>query len=126
MRAINAWMELIRRQTAEVNEEKPFHPGESLYANCMDLSAILTAIDEQIATLRQVRELLSSASTTELRTEKAVAAIKAKLPESAKQTPKRTMSVEGRASIAAAQKKRWAIKHGASTAKATSNPKKTT
>lgn len=119
-------MEPISRVIGRVSEEKLFDPGESLYANCMDLSAILTAIDEQIATLRQVKELLSTASTTELRTEKAVAAIKAKLPESTKKTPKRTMSAEGRARIAAAQKKRWAIKHGASTAKTTPNPKKTT
>ena len=100
------------------------HPGQSHYANDMDLSAILKAIDEQIATLRQVKELLSAASSTEPRTEKAVAAIKAKAPAVAKKSAKRTMSPEGRARIAAAQKKRWAIKQGASTAKAPSTSKK--
>lgn len=91
----------------------------------MDLSAILTAIDEQIATLRQVKELLSAASTTEVRAEKAVAAIKAKVPVAAKKAAKkRTMSAEGRARIAAAQKKRWATKQGASTGKAASTAKK--
>lgn len=92
----------------------------------MDLSAILKAIDEQIATLRQVKELLSAASTTDIRTEKAVAAIKAKAPVAAKKTGKRTMSAEGRARIAAAQKKRWATKQGASAAKSGSTAKKST
>ena len=92
----------------------------------MELSAILTAIDEQIATLRQVKELLSAASTTEIRTEKAVAAIKAKTSGVAKKVAKRTMSAEGRARIAAAQKKRWAVKQGGAPAKAASSSKKTT
>ncbi len=89
----------------------------------MDLSAILKAIDEQIATLRQVKELLSAASTTEVRTEKAVAAVKAKASGVAKKSATRTMSPEGRARIAAAQKKRWAAKQSGSTAKASSSKK---
>ncbi len=91
----------------------------------MDLSAIVTAIDEHIATLQQVKQLLSTASATEVRTEKAVAAIRVKAPSAAKQAAKRTMSPEGRARIAAAQKKRWAAKHSIPSKKVTSGSKKT-
>ena len=70
----------------------------------MDTKEILAHIDTEIARLQQVKGILSGSTTT-----------KAKLgPKKAKIAPtpviikKRTMSAEGRARIAAAQKARWA------------------
>ena len=87
----------------------------------MNVSSIVSAIDEQIATLQQVRELLSATAVpdTERRAQQAVASV---APEQAAKSTgaktasktagsKRTMSAEGRARIAAAQKKRWALKN---------------
>ena len=79
----------------------------------MDIAAIVQALDEEIATLQQVKSLLSAAVTapiTERRAQQAAAQ-----PKPARATGKagkRTMSAEGRARIAAAQKKRWAVKNG--------------
>jgi hypothetical protein len=58
----------------------------------MQIYEIIAALDEEIARLEQVRSLLSGASTS----------------TTTQSTKKRTMSVEGRARIVAAQKARWA------------------
>jgi hypothetical protein len=68
----------------------------------MTLETIVSHIDSEIATLQQVRSLLaggSSVSAQEL--------IRKAAPMTAS-PKKRTMSAEGRARIAAAQKRRWA------------------
>ena len=72
----------------------------------MNTQEILSAIDAEISNLQQARALLSSYTEPVAikrglgRPKKGVA------PE--KVAAKRTMSAEGRARIAAAQKKRWA------------------
>lgn len=94
--------------------------------HAMDVSAIVKAIDDRIATLRQAKDLLSATAipATEKRAKAAVAAIRpsgaGKPATTAKSdgSGRKPMSEEGRARIAAAQKKRWALKHaGAATAK---------
>ncbi len=89
----------------------------------MDTSEILRALDAQIAQLQQVRRLLSeSASTPALSAEPAKR--RGRPPAVAKTVEvkpagKRTMSEEGKARIAAAQKKRWAKSKKAARAAAT-------
>jgi hypothetical protein len=61
----------------------------------MNLDAIVQIIDEEIERLQRARSLLTGHT----------APLKGGLPRA---VPKRTMSAEGRASIAAAQRKRWA------------------
>jgi hypothetical protein len=63
----------------------------------MDTNQIIEAIDAEITRLEEAKRLLDSARAAGRRTESAK-----KVPE------KRTMSAEGRARIAAAQKARWA------------------
>jgi hypothetical protein len=68
----------------------------------------LAAIDEEISQLKKARALLSGGEVaTDGRISKKMAVRKA--PAAAATPGKRTMSAEGRASIAAAQKKRWAV-----------------
>ena len=93
----------------------------------MDIPAIVKALDEQIGTLQQVKSLLSAAASapaTERRAQQAASAVATrKAVPSAKAGGTRTMSAEGRARIAAAQKKRWALKNAASPAKKTAPAK---
>ncbi len=92
--------------------------------HAMDVSAIVKAIDDRIATLRQAKDLLSATAipATEKRAQAAVAAIRpGKTGKTAPATEstgsgRKPMSEEGRARIAAAQKKRWALKHAGATA----------
>jgi hypothetical protein len=65
----------------------------------MNFTNVLAAIDKEIGRLRSARALLASDTP-------AIPSKSAKVP--AKQLVKRTMSAEGRARVAAAQKKRWA------------------
>ena len=77
----------------------------------MDLAEILRALDAEIARLQQARQLLGGSE---------VAAASSALPRKRRGRPpagakveaipagKRTMSEEGKARVAAAQKKRWA------------------
>lgn len=65
----------------------------------MSREQILAVIDEEIATLQQVRKLLQSAGGSRL-----VSGISA----SGKPRAKRVLSAEARQRIAAAQKRRWA------------------
>ncbi len=69
----------------------------------MDYQAILSALDAEIARLERIRELLAQNG-------KVNAVIGRTLGKrtAIKKTAKRVMSVEARARIAAAQKKRWA------------------
>jgi hypothetical protein len=69
----------------------------------MDTSEILTHIDAKIARLLQVKALLTAEKT---KPEPGRAS--SKPAKKAAPTKKRTMSAEGRARIAAAQKARWA------------------
>ncbi len=83
----------------------------------MNVDAILASIDEQIATLQQVRDVLSSGSDPSVTR---IVTVGKKGPgrpkkiafhpsvEAASVPKKRMMSEEARARIAAAQKKRWA------------------
>jgi hypothetical protein len=64
----------------------------------MDMTSIIAQIDKQIALLQSAKSIL-------LGTEPKA---KAGRPKVSKKAPKRTMSAEGRARIAAAQKARWA------------------
>jgi hypothetical protein len=70
----------------------------------MDTKELIAQIDAEIARLQQVKGILSGSTTTR----------KKRDPNKAKTAPtpvivkKRTMSPEGRAKIAAAQKARWA------------------
>jgi hypothetical protein len=61
----------------------------------MDTTELLSAVDSEIATLQQVRALLAGQGGHVRRAAKAA-------------KKKHTMSAEGRARIAAAQKARWA------------------
>ena len=76
----------------------------------MDVSAILSSIDAELARLQQARNLLAGPAATVKRrgrpknSEIVLAATKAAKNVS----KKRTMSPEGRARVAAAQKARWA------------------
>ncbi len=69
----------------------------------MDHQSIISALDAEIARLQEVRALLAQNG-------KVNSAISRKLAKKAdiKKLGKRVMSVEARARIAAAQKKRWA------------------
>jgi hypothetical protein len=69
----------------------------------MDTTQILTRLDEEIARLQQVRALLTGESTKRKPGRPSTQAAKVALP-----AKKRTMSAEGRARIAAAQRARWA------------------
>lgn len=76
----------------------------------MQRSEIVAAIDEELSTLRRVRELLnnSSGSSTGLQE------LAAKVAVAPKQRRKRrVMSEEARARIGLAQKRRWARQHKA-------------
>ncbi len=78
------------------------------------MNEILEAIDAEIAKLQQVRALLAGSpdaiskieTITKRRGRPRGSATKA--PASAKKPAKRTLSAEGKAKIAAAQKARWA------------------
>jgi len=75
----------------------------------MDLPAILAQIDARISTLQQARALLTKNTAPKNKSR----SVKGGILE--EKSTKRTMSAEGRARIAAAQKKRWAkAKKGAS------------
>jgi hypothetical protein len=80
----------------------------------MDLKTILDQIDSQIAALQQAKALLTDAPTSKKvgRPAKAASSI-------AKRTRK-PLSAEGKARIAAAQKKRWAKARKVTPAKAAS------
>jgi hypothetical protein len=69
----------------------------------MDTTQILTQLDEEIARLQQVRALLTGEPTKRKPGRPSTRAAKVALP-----AKKRTMSAEGRARIAAAQRARWA------------------
>jgi hypothetical protein len=70
----------------------------------MDTKEILAHIDTEIARLQQVKGILSGSTTTR----KKRGPNKAKVTSTPVLVKKRTMSAEGRAKIAAAQKARWA------------------
>jgi hypothetical protein len=76
----------------------------------MDVSAILSSIDAELSRLQQARNLLAGPAATVKRrgrpkkSETVLATTKA----AKKAVKKRTMSPEGRARVAAAQKARWA------------------
>jgi hypothetical protein len=73
-------------------------PGRAaFYTRAMDLEAIVQDIDAEISRLEKVRALLTEHT----------APLKRGLPPSATRK-RRTMSAEGRARVAAAQRKRWA------------------
>jgi hypothetical protein len=69
----------------------------------MNSEEIFAHIDEEIARLQQAKALLTGAQTTRKPTRPSSKPAKKALPGK-----KRTMSAEGRARIAAAQKARWA------------------
>lgn len=71
----------------------------------MDTTEILAQIDSEISRLQQAKSLLSGTTTTTRKKRGRNKVRIAVVPVIAK---KRTMSPEGRARIAAAQKKRWA------------------
>jgi hypothetical protein len=82
----------------------------------MQTNKILEAIDQQISQLQQARALLTN-QASQLQTGKRRGRPKSSDSKTAKanapaavKTAKRTMSAEGRARIAAAQKARWAAK----------------
>ena len=84
----------------------------------MTLDAIISAIDSEISKLKQARALLAGSTTSSLTAlvtkrgpgrPKKTATPQAATTQAAKPaSKKRTMSPEGKARIAAAQKKRWA------------------
>ena len=68
----------------------------------MDTQTILQALDQEIARLLQVRRLLAGYEGSSASSKAAAAPVR----------KKGTMSVEGRARVAAAQRARWAkLKH---------------
>ena len=72
----------------------------------MNTNEILSAIDAEISKLQQARAIFTS--YTEPAAMKRGPGRPKKIATSAKAVSKRTMSAEGKARIAAAQKKRWA------------------
>ncbi len=73
------------------------------------MNGIIEAIDKEIATLKEARALLSNIPDVEKvikRRGRPPGSVKKAATESAK--PKRILSPEAKAKIAAAQKKRWA------------------
>lgn len=72
----------------------------------MDTTAIIQEIDLEIARLEQARTLLNGTPTRSKRGPKPASAITFSFGTNVK--PRRTMSAEGRARIAAAQRARWA------------------
>jgi hypothetical protein len=75
----------------------------------MTNEAILAAIDEEIMKLQQARAMLSDSSTSPTSLKKSVGRPKGSKSAASVPAPKkRTMTPEGKARIAAAQKKRWA------------------
>ena len=75
----------------------------------MHTTEILIAIDEEILKLQQARELLTGNAEVGKRAGRLPGAI-----TSGAKSTRRTMSEEGRARIAAAQRKRWAAQKKAS------------
>jgi hypothetical protein len=74
----------------------------------MQRSEILSAIDQEISTLRRVRELLQSSGSS--------TGIKAIAEKVAPGRKRRVMSAEARARIGLAQKRRWAKQRKAESA----------
>ena len=77
------------------------------------LEGILSTIDTEIAKLRQARALLAGVSVASAEPDAPRRGRPKGSKNAAKVAPvkaKRTMSAEGKARIAAAQKKRWAAK----------------
>jgi hypothetical protein len=72
---------------------------EAVYNSPMDTTKLIEALDLEIARLQHARALLSGAP------------LRGK-PGPKPKAVKRTMSAEGRARVAAAQKARWAKTHG--------------
>jgi hypothetical protein len=71
------------------------------YHFAVNISSVVAQIDQEISRLQQVRALLTQNSVAPRRGRPRVSA-------AATPTKRHTMSAEGRARIAAAQKKRWA------------------
>jgi hypothetical protein len=69
----------------------------------MNTIGILDQIDAEIATLQQARDLITGSATKKRPGRPKSSAVSKNMPK-----PKRGMSAEGRARIAAAQRKRWA------------------
>ncbi len=67
----------------------------------MDMTTLLAAIDEEIKKLEEARSILNGM---------AASGAKTSLPKKAGGRKRRRLSAEGRARIAAAQRKRWAAK----------------
>lgn len=82
----------------------------------MNIEQIVVAIDEELARLHQVKALLTDSviptTTTGSVTTAFSPGLMAKL-EAPSASHKRGISVEGRARIAAAQRKRWRVLHKA-------------
>jgi hypothetical protein len=74
--------------------------GDNLFR--MNTKSLITDIDKQIAKLQHARTVLLSLDSTPTRGKRGRPAGSANKPK------RRKMSAEGRAKIAAAQKKRWA------------------
>ena len=80
---------------------------------------ILNAIDEEIAALRQARDILAQSSTSPARKKPAAATVTHK-------KPRRQLSAQARKAIADAQHKRWAkVKSQKKAAKAPAARKQT-
>jgi hypothetical protein len=82
------------------------------YHFAVNISSVVAQIDQEILRLQQVRALLTQNSTAPRRGRPRVNAAE-------KPAKRHTMSAEGRARIAAAQKKRWAKQKAAPRRKAT-------
>ena len=100
----------------------------------MQVQALIAALDEEIARLRQARELIGGTTEVKRRGRPKGSTNKSagtSAPSKAKATraaaggarPRRQMSAEGKARIAAAQKARWAAQKEAGSAKKTRGPK---
>jgi hypothetical protein len=76
----------------------------------MTNQAILAAIDEEIIKLQQARAMLSDSTAGPTSVKKSVGRPKGSKSAASVPAPKkRTISAEGKARIAAGQKKRWAV-----------------
>lgn len=96
----------------------------------MQINEIITALNQEISRLEQVRNLLANETRAEQtgkrrgRPKGSVNKPRTSSEETIQPAPKRQMSEAGRARIAAAQKKRWAVAKQADKSEPTTSSKK--
>ena len=81
------------------------------YSEAMEVSNILASIDTEIAKLKAAKETVSALQGDRVKTTSKFSPGRPKSSTLSESKPKRKMTPDGRARIAAAQKARWANKN---------------